>query len=287
MAVPVKSNTGRGIFEYLTHINGSDAEVKAAQAKLAQLTPTTQAVWAALNLLPEGDLKSWLTANPVQFWKKIVQLFTGRRYTTGDYILGERFNDQVLCNGDISRRQVPDDLVPQAQTFFTIVFGVRIHTEEDLKALDYGVSAYRSRWVSQGIGDEAIERAVYLKQNFFPERYNNVQCWDISYFEQYPLVAPIPGHDLNTLYNGPVLGGATAVNGMIPIDAQTILSQFPPDQMDQEGEHEFEPVPTDPSTGAGGSNVLEKLQSFVKANPGVSLMVVALVGYAAYEYNND
>lgn len=284
MAVPVQSNTGRGIFEYITHINGSEQEVKAAQAKLAQLTPTTQAVWAALNLLPEGDLKSWLTANPVQFWKKIVQLFTGRKYTTGDYILGERFNDQVMCKGDLSRRQVPDEMVPLAWNFFTIAFGVRIKTEEDLFALEQGKQAYRSRsWISADIPDNAIERAVYLKQNFYQHSKMNIECWDLRYFEMYPLVAPIPGIEMNTLYNGELPGGAIAVNGIIPLDAQTVLKQFPPEDFDED----FEPVPVDSSTSAGGSNVFEKLRSFVKANPGVSLLGAAAIVYGIYEINND
>lgn len=222
------------IFQNIVQPQGSAEEVSKAQTLLkdaregiASAVPIAQAVYQTLNLLPEGELKSWLMANPVEFWKKIVQLFTGRKYTTGDYILGERYIDQVMCKGDVTRRQVPDEIVPIAQTFFTIVFGVRIHTEEDLAALDNGVQAYRSRWTSKGVPDNAIERAVFLKTHFYQAFKNNQACWDLSYFEKYPLVAPIPGHDVGTLYTGPLPGGAHAIDGIIPVEAGAILRQLP------------------------------------------------------------
>jgi hypothetical protein len=229
------ANPYGGIFQYLTKINGTDAEVRAAQAKLAQLTPETAAVYKTLDMLPEGELKSWLMANPVQFWKKIIALFKGKTYQTGQYILGERYNDQLLCNGNIGRSQVSDDSVPVARSIFTILFGVRINNSEDLDSLDHGVDAYYARPNKQDIPAEAVQRAVFLKQNFFPiSTYNNT-CWDLGIFEKYPLVAPIPEMNadatkeemnVNKLYTGDLPGGARAVNGVIPVDAQTILKQY-------------------------------------------------------------
>jgi hypothetical protein len=277
------------MFENIVQLQGSPNDVSKAQKVLADARegiadalPIAKAVYTVLSILPEGDLKSWLTANPIQFWKKIIELFKGRKYTSGDYILAERYNDQVLCNGNIDRRQATDEMVPVAQTFFTIVFGVRIATEEDLDSLDYGVNAYKSRHTAKGVPDNAIQRAVYLKQNFYSHQLNNIACWDLSYFEQFPLVAPIPGLSPGTLYTGPLPGGAQAVNGIIPIDAQTVLKQLPP-------ETPFDPNQQQPpsTSSTGLSNFFEKLAVFVKANPGISLLMAAAIVYAAYEYNES
>ena len=157
-----------GIFQYLTHIDGTDAEVRAAQAQLSKLTPETAALYQALNVLPEGELKSWLMANPVQFWKKVIALIKGRKYTKGDYTLAERLSDQVYGNPDIGQTQATDDMVDIAHRVLNQLFGVRLAVDDDLNALDYGVAAYKSRGVSQGISDDAIERAVFLKQHFYP-----------------------------------------------------------------------------------------------------------------------
>lgn len=278
------NNPYGGIFQYLVSINGTDQQVRAAQAKLAQLTPETAAVYQALNILPEGGLKSWLMANPVQFWTKVVQLFTGRKYTSGQYVLGERFIDQ-LAGGNVSRSQVSDGDVAQAMTIFTILFGVRIGTSEDLDALDYGVDTYYNRGEKSDIPRDAVERAVFLKQHFYPISTYNVQPWDTRYFEVYPLVAPIPGLTQGTLYNGPLPGGATAVNGIIPISANSILQQYPGSDFDPTTGTTTTPtgqVITPGSTTATGT-FLDKIFSYVKSNPVPSAIIAAVVGYAVYE----
>jgi hypothetical protein len=219
-----------GIFQYLTQLSGTPQQVQQAQAKLAQATPTTAAVYQAMNLLPEGELKSWLTANPVQFWKKIIQLFTGRKFTSGEYIAAERYNDQILCNGNVSRAQISDEMVPVAWQVLTTLFGVLIRTSEDLDALDHGVDAYYARPFKKWQPLEAVQRAVFLKQNFYPISTYNTSCWDLKYFEKYPLVAPIPDASIDNgspaYYSGDLPGGAKAVNGVIPADAQAILKQY-------------------------------------------------------------
>lgn len=223
---PSSQNKIAGIYQYITQINGSPEQVEAAKAKLAALTPTTAAVYQALNLLPEGELKSWLKANSIEFWKKIIQLIKGRKYTSGDYVLGERLNDNIYCNGDIGRQQVSDDMVDLAHRIFNQLFGVRISTSDDLDALDGGIDAYKARKVSEGISDQAINRAVWLKQNYFPSSTYNRVCWDLSYFEKYPLVDRIPDYNLGQWYSGPLIGGAEAVNGVINVDANSVLKQY-------------------------------------------------------------
>lgn len=223
---PTTQNKIAGIFQYITHIDGTDAEVNAAQAQLANLTPQTKAIYQALNLLPNGELKSWLTANPVQFWKKIIQLFTGRKYTSKQYTLGQRLINQIQGGNATSNSQVPDDAVSMAQALFTMLFGVRITTQDDLDALQLGIDAYYARPDKSDIPQQAVNRAVFLKQNFYPDASYYTGPWDLSAFEKYPLVSPIPGVDFGTLYNGEVPGGAIAVNGIIPINAKSVLSQY-------------------------------------------------------------
>lgn len=291
MAVPTQSkNPYGGIFQYLLSIQGSPQQVRQAQAKLATLTPETAAVYATLNVLPEGELKSWLMANPVQFWTKVYELFFGKKWTTGDYVLGERLNDQVYCNGDIDRGQVSNQMVDLAHVIFNQLFGVRIATVEDLDALDGGFAAYRARPASQGISDNAIERAVYLKQNFYPTKTYNVQCWDLRYFELYPLVGRIPAYELGKWYTGSVIGGAHAVDGIIPVSATDILDQYI--------DADFDPVTGTVTTSDGtvitpgstaGTDVspLDKIISFAKTNPIVVIGAAAALGYVYTELEEN
>lgn len=287
MAVPQGSaNKYAGIFQYLLQINGDPKQVRAAQAKLAQLTPETAAVYAALNVLPEGSLKDWLMANPVQFWTKIYQLVFGKKWTSGDYVLGERLNDQIYCNAGITRQQVSDQMVDLAHVIFNQLFGVRIATSDDLDALDNGVAAYKAREASQGISDNAIERAVYLKQHYYSSRTYNTQCWDLRYFEVFPLVGRIPDYEPGKWYTGEVLGGAYAIDGVIPVSATDILDQY----LDAD----FDPatgnvttadgtvITPGSSSAAGSGSYLDKIISFVKTASPVTLIGLAAAGYFVY-----
>lgn len=286
MPTPAPStNPAGGIFQYLLNINGSPAEVQRAQAALAQSTPLTAAIYQGLSLLPEGDIKSWLTANPLQFWNKILQLFKGRKYTTGDYVLGERFIDNVLCQGDVGRRQVPDDIVPKAWLMFTILFGVRIRVSDDLDALEKGVDAYLTRAPhTKDMPRDAVERAVFLKQTYYNASTYNRQCWDLKWFEKYPLVAPIPDPYTpgKELYTGELPGGAYAVNGVIPVEAQTILKQVP----EAEKEDQFIPVPIDEDKG-GAADLVQQGISWAKDNPLAALLIGGVAAYLIYEIVNE
>lgn len=292
MAVPQKSSSPvGGIFQYLVSLQGTPAQVEAAKAKLAMLTPETMAVYAVLNLLPEGGLKSWLTANPVQFWTKIWQVIVGRKWTTGDYRLAERLNDQVYCNGNIGYRQASDDMVEVAHTIFNQLFGVRINNDDDLGALDAGFDAYKARFVSAGISDDAIERAVFLKQNYYPASTYNNQCWDLRYFEIYPLVARIPDFELNKWYTGPVIGGVNAVDGLIPISATDVLDQY-------EGA-DFDPVTGNVTTADGTvitpgetvaaqtGSLLDQIMAKIKARDPMTIAITAGLAYYLYTELED
>lgn len=281
MSVPTKSvNKYAGIFQYLVQINGDPAQVKAAQAKLSQLTPETAAVYAALQMLPEGSLKTWLTANPVQFWKMVYEAIFGKKYTSGDYILAERLSDQIYCNANIDRGQASNQMVDVAHRVFNQLFGVRIATEDDLNALELGFAAYKARQASEGISDAAINRAVYLKRHFYPNSTYNKQCWDLRYFEMYPLVDRIPDYEPGKWYTGEVIGGAWAVDGLIPVSATDILDQYVGAS--------FDPVTGTVTTAEGevitpGSatdgTFLDKIISFAKTNPEISALAIAAAGY--------
>jgi len=282
MSVPTKSvNKYAGIFQYLVQINGDPAQVKAAQAKLSQLTPETAAVYAALQMLPEGSLKTWLTANPIQFWKMVYEAIFGRKYTSGDYILAERLSDQIYCNANIDRGQASNQMVDVAHRVFNQLFGVRIATEDDLNALELGFAAYKARQASEGISDAAINRAVYLKRHFYPNSTYNKQCWDLRYFEMYPLVDRIPDYEPGKWYTGEVIGGAWAVDGLIPVSATDILDQYVGASFDPvtgtvttaQGE-----VIT-PGSGTTGDTFFDKIISFAKTNPEISAIAIAAAGY--------
>lgn len=282
------TNPQGGIFQNILQPSGTSAQLDAVKSQLSQATAITGAVYQTLNLLPEGELKGWLTANAFEFWKKVWQLFAGKKWTEGDYRLGERLSDQIYCNADISRPQVSDQMVDIAHTVFNQLFGVRISTEEDLNALDGGVAAYKARAASKGISTDAIERAVYLKQHFFPASTYNKVCWDLRYFEMYPLVDRIPDYELGKWYTGELLGGSYAVDGVIPVSASDILDQYL--------FADFDPntgviTTTDgvtitpgvkPGDGNGEGSVIDEIINFVKTADPIVLLGIAAGGYYVY-----
>lgn len=228
--VPATTQQPPALFNSILKLVNADGSA-ASGAAAAASDPIVMAVKAGINLMPPGDLKRWLSANPVKFWTMVIQLFTGRKYTTGEYRLGERFIDQVLhTNGPDtvkSYKDVPDNVVPQAQLLFTILFGVRITTDEDLWALSSGSSAYYARPDKMDIPPQAVERAVYLAQRYYPSSSFNIAEWNLDYFSEYPLAAPIPDPvTFGKLYSGPLPGGGTATNGVINVNAETPLSSL-------------------------------------------------------------
>lgn len=280
-----------GIYGNITQLTGTPSQVSQAQQALwTAVWPPAGSIYKFLNALPPGELKSWLTAGPQEFYKKIIQLFTGKRWTSGDYVLGERLNDNIYGQGDIGRQQVTDDMVAVAHQLFNQLFGVRIATSDDLDALDAGIVAYKAREASRGISQDAIERAVFLKQHFYPSSTYNKTPWDLRYFEMYPLVDRIPDYELDKWYTGEVIGGGHATDGIIEVSAANVLQQFVG--------ADFNPV-TGTTTlpdgtvlspgggsGSGGGNSsgspLDNVVSYVKANPAM-IGLVLLGGYFLYE----
>lgn len=219
-APPPKSTNG--LFSGIVKLTGAASSfVPGAQAVL-------MAAKVAISLLPEGGLKDWLSGGPAAFLARLMKVFFGRQYNTGNYVLGERYLDQVeAASGPDSIKtnwNVTEENVMTAVAFFTIVFGVRITDSSDLDALDSGPEAYYLRPDKGDVPRVAVDRACFLKQNYYPISTYNKAVWDLDYFSQYPLLAPIPDPwNVGRLYNGPLPGGGTATNGIILIGEETGL----------------------------------------------------------------
>lgn len=143
----------------------------------------------------------------------VFNMFKKNPLGPGEAVLGERFLDHVQ-GLDTGRRDVTQEAYQAARIFLTIAFGVRLTLAEDLDSLDVGVDAYLSRPNKKDIPRIAVERAVKLKKSYFSASTYNKGPWNLNYFESYPLVAPIPGIEPGTLYNGEIPGTGYAENGI-------------------------------------------------------------------------
>lgn len=291
MSLPANSGVPGvgGMYGNIVQLTGTDQQIQQAQQALwTAVWPTAGAIYKAVNALPPGELKDWLMAGPIEFWKKVITLFKGRKWTSGDYVLGERLNDQIYAQPGIDRRQVTDDMVSVAHTLFNQLFGVRIATSDDLDALDYGIQSYKSREASRGIGQDAIERAVFLKQHFYPSATYNKQPWDLRYFELYPLVDRIPDYAPDKWYTGEIIGGGYAQDGLIQVSAANLLKQFVGGDFDPVTGSTTLPDGTVITPGGSGGttsgNVLDNAIAYAKANP-VIVGLVLLGGYMLYDEN--
>lgn len=171
--------------------------------------------------------------------KVINAISDARAWTRSQQTLGERMIDQIpgmdqalFDAGLLGHRGRPGlanyvdshygewtgnygTIIPLAQRLMTILFGVRITNDEDLDALDTGADLYYQRPDKADIPRAAVDRAVFLKQNFFPISTYNTISWDMSKFEMVPYAAPIPGIEYGTLYNGEIPGGGEIKNGIV------------------------------------------------------------------------
>ena len=257
-----------GLFDNLINIG------KEVQDGITAAEPTTAAVKQALNILPDGELKNWLMANPVAFFNRIFRLIKGARFQAGQYRLGERLLDNVLNKPTASYRDVSDDYVKLAQYLFTVLLGVRINNDEDMWALDNGVEAYYARPNKQDIPLAAVQRAVNLKQTYYPASTYNKTVWDLRHFENSPLVAPIPAvgiHDtleeqnVGKLFNGELPGGAVVKNGVI--DGNDALKKL----LTSMGYYD-QPVP-----GGGGGGVITDPEPTEAGFGTTGMIILALV----------
>lgn len=166
-----------------------------------------------------------------------------------------------------------NELIGPARLLFTILFGVRITNSNFLDALDLGVDDYYAAAGDLGsdIPRIAVERAVALKQKYFPSSTYNTKLWDLNIFQKWPLVAFVPDpEEVGKLYTGEFMG-VNIVNGValgtaVP-DVQEAINQLDPNYV--------KPV-VQPIADTG--NIFDKIISFVKTDP----LKAAAVGAALW-----
>jgi hypothetical protein len=263
-----------------------------SQANIAALVNLRDSVWKAV--LPKGLLLDALLNSGSDLlapFRAIQAVLGGRKYRQGHYTLGERLIDQIQCqNGNpntVGWKDVPDDVVPLARLFFTMVFGVRISTIEDLDALNgstiqQGVANYLARNPDQPY--DAVYRAANIKQNCYPDRYYNTTCWDLGCFDENPLIAPVPemnadmfSNDGNVgkFYTGPGFNDIQFVDGYPVANSPTtgLTSQITPGGSS--------------NSSSANTDIITKIVDYAKANPIIAALVVGGVGFLLYEYSDE
>lgn len=106
-----------------------------------------------------------------------------------DWRVGEKYLYHIKGQDIHSYHSATANDVQEGRAFFTKAFGVRVTNIQDLNALDTGVDAYYKRPQKDDIPRAAVERAVKLKQTYFPE---SKWKWDVNDFLKIPYAAPIP-----------------------------------------------------------------------------------------------
>jgi hypothetical protein len=202
-----------------------------------------------------------------------------------------------------------NSLLYPSRLLLTLLFGVRIVNSNFLDALDRGVDDYYNaggNWVWD-IPRNAVERAVTIKQQFFPISTYNTQQWNLNRFQEFPLVAPIPDPaQPGQLYTGEFLGvkvvNGVAIGDPIPdIDDYTQL--FDP----RTGVHvkpggitpitnlpglppttETGTLPgTGTTPGASNGDLFNQAFTWAKAHPLETVGIIALVAVVASELLDD
>lgn len=127
-------------------------------------------------------------------------------YTTSDRLLGAKYTYHIKHVIPPGGKQplTPDATVDEAREYFTRMFGVRIMNQDDMLALEQGTAQYLAIPTNAGQSLPPVERAVALKQTYFPESLN---FWDQTNFSKFPYVADIP----NPIPGLPVLATIAAV----------------------------------------------------------------------------
>jgi hypothetical protein len=166
----------------------------------------------------------------------LIKAFKKDPLGNGERLLGERFLDHIQ-GLNVGRGDVTVEVYNAAVIFFTIMFGVPIKLHEDFDALDKSAEDFMKRPGKEGVPRIAVDRAVKLKKSYYPASSYNQGAWNLNYAENNPLVAPIPGIEPGTLYNGEIPGTGYAENGI-------------PRSLDQEAE----PAPTNPKTSTPTGN---------------------------------
>jgi hypothetical protein len=265
----------------------SSADQAALQAKEAELNAaapgTGSAVQQAIDTLPNGAIKDFLTSFLANPDKALMSLIFGRQYTSGDYKVGELYMRNILGMEKVQDwEQVPDSYIPQAWAFFSAVMGVRIRTFDDMDALT-GTSAsppavraanYLQRNPPEvvDISMDAATRAAMILGDETVSKFNmwnhRDEKWTLSIFTSIPYIYPLPGPVELSNFSGvhPILG-TTFANGY-PTDYTGPRYTTQKSGILQTG---VTVVPQ--GTVPGGTPGATNLASMLKANPLTFLLV--------------
>jgi hypothetical protein len=286
--------------ENATGGGGCVGDATAVTSALDEVEPGMgTAIGQAMSVLPEGDVKDFLQGLLSNPQKAIMQLITGRTYTSGDYKLGEYFMRNILGMSNVQRwEQVPDQYCPQAWAFFTTAMGVRVRTSDDLDALCGYASTrqaraanYLLRGQTADISQAAAERAAYLLgepgfDGLFSVYKNRDIKWPMSVFNGLPFIYPIPG----VLQDGPLF------TGVHPVTGETFSNGYPasytgPRYVSQKSTvlqsaltlpgGSTTPAATTPPAGTpGATNANVSVLDLAKANPITAVVIVGAGLYA-------
>ncbi len=197
--------------------------------------------------------------------------------------------DGADYTGSRDTKHFCNDLIWPARELFTCLFGVRIFNSKYLDALEEGVNAYFA--VDNGdltidMHRDAVNRAAYLKQTFFPNWTYNRQLWDLNKFQEYPLVRPVPDPNVvGKLYTGNILG-IDVVNGYVigdPIPELPTSADQPFTIDDFHHDITYPGTTVQQPGGASTGSPFDGILSFVKANPMETAAVAGLAVLALYD----
>jgi len=192
-----------------------------------------------MEFIPDGGIKRWLNTFISNPYKGLKELIMGKKYSSGDYALGEIFMRNILGQFEIQNRgQVPDGVVPQAWDFFTAALGVRIGSGDHLNELvkspgayfEWGKGAFDDVTAEQAQRATGILRKLGYPANQLDSRRNSK--WNLDLFLSEPYIFPLPGAPVGMRYNGhhPILD--LDFQEGLPINADgTVMTTLPTDRL--------------------------------------------------------
>jgi len=159
------------------------------------------------SLLPDGGLKNFLTSIVSNPTGAIINLIKGKKYTSGNYALGEMYMRNILGMSQIQKRgDVPDEYVPQAWQFFTLALGTEVGANDHLDRLFESATSYINYMSpqigAQNINPAAVQRAhdILRMLNYGPAIRDTT--WPLKTFGAIPYVYPIPDVEPGAFYSG-------------------------------------------------------------------------------------
>ncbi|MDF2188949.1 hypothetical protein [Paraflavitalea sp. CAU 1676] len=108
-----------------------------ARKQLVNLFPEQSTVGRFMRAFDSGDN---LFSSLIKGWSTI---FKGKKYRSGQYLLGEKYMLYVLGIDIHDRKKVPDEMVGEAMDFFSALLSTPITTYEALEELQKDVELYR------------------------------------------------------------------------------------------------------------------------------------------------